>query len=135
MISLQVGDCWLWNLMFQIQRYYSVMIVTHEYCIVIPLALGFGAVPQKRGFGGSTLEKMGVRGWSPREIFLGCVLANSIADPWYWVNPRIFPFYFPSKRKRCKMTEYGIVLYWKRDCESVKRNCNGFDAGCIPSYF
>ena len=26
---------------------------------------------------------LGVRGRSPREIFLGCVLANSIADPWY----------------------------------------------------
>ena len=23
------------------------------------------------------------------------VLANSIVDPWYWVNPRIFPMVFP----------------------------------------
>ena len=42
---------------------------------------------------------------------LGCVLANSIADPWYWVNPIIFPLYFPYKRNHCKTTEYGMVLY------------------------
>ena len=60
---------------------------------------------------------------------------NSFADPWYWVNPRIFPLYFPYKRKHCKSTEHGIVLYWKRDCESVKRKCSGFVAGCIPSSF
>ena len=29
----------------------------------------------------------------------------------------------------------GIVLYWKRDCESVKRKCIGFVAGCMPSSF
>ena len=28
-----------------------------------------------------------------------------------------------------------IVLCWKRDCESVKRKCSGFAAGCIPSSF
>ena len=78
---------------------------------------------------------LGVWGMSPREFFLGCVLANSIADPWYQVNPRFFPLYFPYKRKHCKTTEYGIVLYWKRDCESVKRKCNGFATGCIPSSF
>ena len=33
------------------------------------------------------------------------------------------------------MTGYGIVLYCKRDCESVKKKCNGFAAGCIPSSF
>ena len=66
-------------------------------------------------------------------VLLGCVLANSIADPWYWVNPIIFPLYFPYKRKHCKTTEYGIVLSWKRDCESEKRKCSGFAAGCIPS--
>ena len=101
-ISIQVGDCWLWSLIFQIQRYYSVMFVTQVYYTLISPALGY-------------------------------VLANIFADPWYWVNPRIFPLYFPYKRKRCKTTEYGIVLYWKRDCESVKRKCNGFAAGCIPS--
>ena len=42
MISIQVGDCWLWSLIFQIQRYYSVVIVTQEYCTLIPPALGFG---------------------------------------------------------------------------------------------
>ena len=83
---------------------------------------------------------LGVWGRSPREFFLGCVLASSIADPQYWVNPRIFPLYFPYKRKHFKMTEYGmvwysIVLYWKRDYESVNRNCSGFAAGCIPSPF
>ena len=54
---------------------------------------------------------LGVRGRSPRNFFWGCVLANSIADPWYWVNPRIFPLYFPYKREHCKSTGYGIVLY------------------------
>ena len=73
--------------------------------------------------------------WEPLRIFLGCVLANNIADPWYCVNPRILPLYFSYKRKHCKSTEYGIVLYWKRDCESVKRKCNGFPTGCIPSSF
>ena len=63
------------------------------------------------------------------------MFANSIAGPWYWVNPRIFPLYFPYKRKHCKTTKYGIVLYWKRDCEGVKRKCNSFAAGCIPSPF
>ena len=78
---------------------------------------------------------LGVRERSPRFFFLRCVLANSIADLWYWVNPRIFPLYFPYKRKHCKSTSYGIVLYLKRDCESMKRKCSGFSAGCIPSSF
>ena len=65
----------------------------------------------------------------------GCVLDNNIAEPWYSVNPRIFPLYFPYKRKHFKTTEYGIVLYWKRDYESVKRKCSGFATGCIPSSF
>ena len=78
---------------------------------------------------------LGVQGRSPRIFFLGCMLANSIMDPWYWVNPRIFPLYFPYKREHFKSTGYGIVLYWKRDCESVKRKCSSFVAGCIPSSF
>ena len=85
---------------------------------------------------------LGVRGWSPQEMFLGCVLANSFADPWYWVNRSIFPWYLSYKRKHCNMIVYGIILYCKqslwlcgRDCESVKRKCNGFVAGCIPSSF
>ena len=127
--------CWLWSLIFQIQRYYLVVIVTQEYCTLVPPALGFRETPRKRGFRGSAPKKMGVRGRSPQEFFLGCVLANSIANPWYWVSPRIFPLYFPYKIKHCKMTDYGIVLYWKRDCESVKRKCSSFAAGCIPSSF
>ena len=31
--------------------------------------------------------------------------------------------------------DVGTVLCWKRDCESVKRKCSGFAAGCIPSSF
>ena len=31
--------------------------------------------------------------------------------------------------------DVGIVLCWKRDCESVKRKCNSFAARCIPSSF
>ena len=112
-ISLQVVDCQLWSLIFQIQRYYLVVIVTQEYCTLIPPTLG--SAPEKKK--------------------LGCVLANSIADPWYWVNPIIFQMYLPYKRKHCKTTEYGIVLYWKRDYESMKRKCSGFAAGCIPSSF
>ena len=83
----------------------------------------------------SSAPKKGVWGQHPREQNLGCVLTNSIADPWYWVNPRIFPLYFPYKRKHCKTTVYAIVLYWKRECESVKRKCSGLATGCIPSYF
>ena len=64
---------------------------------------------------------------------LGCVLANSFVDPWYWVKCSIFPWYFPYKRKLFNTTVYGIVLYWKRGCESVKMKCNGFVVGCIPS--
>ena len=124
MISIQVGDCWLWSLIFQMQRYYSVVIVTQEHCTLIPPALGFEEAPQKRGFGGRT----------PDNFFLGCVLANNIVDPWYWVNPIIFPLYFPYKRKNCKTTMYGIVLYWKRECESVKRKCSSFTAGCMAIY-
>ena len=45
------------------------------------------------------------------EEVMGCVLANSFVNPWYWVNPRIFPLYFPYKRKHCKTTKYGIELY------------------------
>ena len=78
---------------------------------------------------------LGVRGWSPRELFLGCVLTNSFANPWYWVNHSIFPWYFSYKRKQCNTTVYGIILYRKRDYESVKRKCSGFAAGCIPSSF
>ena len=69
-----------------------VVIVTQEYYTLVPPALGF-------------------RGRAPKNFFLGCVLANSFADPWYWVKPRIFPLYFPYKRNHCKMTKYGMVLY------------------------
>ena len=31
--------------------------------------------------------------------------------------------------------DVGIVLCWKRDCESVKRKCSSFAAGRIPSSF
>ena len=31
MISLQVGYCWLWSLIFQIQRFYSVIFVPQFY--------------------------------------------------------------------------------------------------------
>ena len=101
------------------------MIVTQDQCTLVPPALGFGAAPRKGGFGGG----------APDFFLGGCVLANSIADPWYSVNPRIFPLYFPYKREHCKSTGYGIVLYWIRDCESVKRKCNGFAARRIPSPF
>ena len=33
------------------------------------------------------------------------------------------------------LLDVGIVLCWKRDYESVKRTCNGFAAGHIPSSF
>ena len=80
-------------------------------------------------------ENGGSRAEPPRIFFGMCVGEQSLVDPWYWVNPRIFPLYFPYKRKHCKSTAYGIVLYQKRDCESVKRKCNGFTARCIPSSF
>ena len=35
-ISLQVGDCQLWSLVFHIQRCYSVVFVPHVYCTLIP---------------------------------------------------------------------------------------------------
>ena len=42
---------------------------------------------------------------------LGCLLANSFADPWYWANRSIFPWYFsPIKEKHCNTVVYGIVL-------------------------
>ena len=48
MISLQVGYYWLWSLIFQIQRYYSVVFVTQVYWTLIPPALGFGGgAPEK----------------------------------------------------------------------------------------
>ena len=87
------------------------------------------------GVRGSAPESEGFEGGAPKKKIWGCVLANSIADPWYWVNPSIFPLYFPYKIKHCKTTEYGIVLYWKRDYESVKRKCSSFAVGCIPSSF
>ena len=117
MISLQVGDCWLWSLIFQIQRYYLVGIVTQEYYTLNPPALGFEGEPRKFFFWGdvcwpTVLQTHGI----------GLTL-------------EFFPWYFPYKREHCKSTGYGIVLYWKRDCESVKRKRNGFAAGCIPSSF
>ena len=42
MISLQVGDCRLWSLIFQIQRYYLVVFVPQVYYTLIPPAMGFG---------------------------------------------------------------------------------------------
>ena len=108
--------CWFWSIIFQIHRYYSIVIVTQKYCTLIPPTLGFG-------------------GKAPKNFFLGCVLANSFSDRWYWVNRSIFPWYFPYKRKHCNTTVYGIVLYWKRDRESMKRKCNGFAVRCIPSSF
>ena len=56
-ISIQVGYCWLWSLIFQIQRYYSVVIATQDYCTLVPPALGFGSAPRKRGFGGRAPDK------------------------------------------------------------------------------
>ena len=35
----------------------------------------------------------------------------------------------------CMVLDVGIVLCWKKDCESMKRKCSGFVAGCIPSSF
>ena len=52
---------------------------------------------------------LGVQGRSPREFVLGCVLANSFADPCYWVTHSIFSWYFPYKRKHCKVIVYCIV--------------------------
>ena len=40
-LGKQVMPCWLWSLIFQIQRYYLDVIVTQEYCTLIPPALGF----------------------------------------------------------------------------------------------
>ena len=113
MINLQVGDCWLWSRIFQIQRYYLVVFVPQVYCTLIPL---YSVV---------------------------LCLASSFADPWYWVNRSIFPWYFPYKRKALQYScvGYGIVLYHckqslrlcERDFESVKRNYSGFLVGYIPS--
>ena len=64
---VKTKSCWLWSLIFQIQRYYSVVLVPQVYCTLIPPAL--------------------------------VNLANSFADPWYWVNRSIFPWYFPYKIK------------------------------------
>ena len=65
--------------------------------------------PMPWGLGAVRLRKMGVRGWSPREIFLGCVLANNYVDPWYWVNCSIFPWYF-SPIKESIVTRLCMVL-------------------------
>ena len=113
-ISLQVGYCWLWSLIFQIQRYYSVVFVPQVYCTRVPPILGFK----------------------------GCVLANIYVDPWYWINRSIFPWYF-SPIKESIVTRLCIALQHckqslclcGRNYESMKRKCSGFDAGCIPSSF
>ena len=126
MINLQVGDCWLWSLIFQIQRYYSVVIVTQKYCTLIPLALGFG---------GSALDKRGFRGGAPENFFWDVCWPTVLRTHGIGLTLEFFPWYFPYKREHCKSTGYGIVLYWKRDCESMKRKCSGFAAGCIPSSF
>ena len=110
MISLQVGDCWLWSLIFQIQRYYSVVIVTQEYCTLVPLALGSGAVPQKRGFGGEAPDKCFWDVCWPivsrtHGIGLIVVFSHGIS---------------PIKEKHCNMAMYGIVLY----CSIVNNLCD-----------
>ena len=69
-ISLQVGDCWLWSLIFQIQIYYSVVIVTQEYFTLISLALGFGGnALETQGFGGNSLETQGFEGGAHDKFF------------------------------------------------------------------
>ena len=60
---------------------------------------------------------LGFGGEAPENFFLGCLLANIFADPWYCVNRSIFPWYFSYKRKHCKN---GCVLY----CSIVNNLCD-----------
>jgi hypothetical protein len=69
-ISLQVGDCWLWSLIiFLIHRsLFSAMFIPHEDCT--PLHAGGGFAPP-----------VGVWGRSPRrKIFLVNVYCNFIVN-------------------------------------------------------
>ena len=110
------------------------MIVTQEYCTLIPPALGFGGNTLEtqgfrdsgfeiRGFGGSAPEKRGFRGGAPEEKFWDVCWPTVLRTHGIGLTLEFFHCISPIKRKHCKMTEYGIVLYWKRDCESVNRKC------------
>ena len=57
---------------------------------------------------------LGFKGEAPEKLFFGCLLANSFADPWYWIDRSIFHGIYPIKEKNCNMVVYGIVLYCKQ---------------------
>ena len=103
------------------------VLYTHSPCLGVR-----GSAP-KKGVWGQCPRDMGVH---PRNYFFWdvcwpIVLRTHVIG----LTLDFFPWYFPYKRKHCNTTVYGIVLYWKRYCESMKRKCSGFAAGCIPSSF
>ena len=83
------------------KRYYAVVIVTQEYCTLVPPALGIGAVPQKWGF----------RGGAPEFVFWDVCWPTVLRTHGIGLTLEFFPWYFPYKREHCKSTGYGIVLY------------------------
>ena len=91
-ISLQVGDCWLWSLIFQIQRYYSVVIITQEYYTVVPPALGFG---------GSALKK----------FFWDVCWPTVLCTHGFGLTLEFTHCISPIKEKHCNTAMYGMVLY------------------------
>ena len=131
--SFLFNNCLLWILIFQIQRYYSIVIVTQEYCTLIPPALGFEVAPRKRGFGGNTPKKWGFEGEAPKKIFWDVCWPIVLWTHGIGLTLEFSHYISPIKESIVK--RLSMVLYWKRDCESVKRKCSSFAAGCIPSSF
>ena len=97
-------------------RYYSVVIVTQEYCTLVPPALGFG-------------------GGAPKIFFWDVCWPIVLRTHGIGLTLEFSHCISPIKESIVKWLSNGIVLYQKRDCDSVKRKCSSFVAGCIPSSF
>ena len=93
--------CWLWSLIFQIQRYYSIVFVPQVYCTLVPLALGFGRnAPEKRGFGGG----------GPKKIFWGVCWSTVMQTHGIGLTVVFSHGISPIKEKHCNNATYYIVL-------------------------
>jgi hypothetical protein len=81
-ISLQVGDCWLWTLIiFLIHRsLFSVVFIPHEYCTPLHMG-GLGGISPPVGSRGKQPPLVGVQGEAPEgKIVLVNVYCNFIVN-------------------------------------------------------
>ena len=114
--------CWLWVLIFQIHRWYSVVFVPQLYFTLIPQPWGSGATSPRYGGVGEDPS----RNWG-----LGVTLL--IKKNWDVCWPTILGTHgigltivfshciFPIKEKHCNTSRYGMIFYCNNICDCVRK--------------